>query len=70
MVAHNSTTYAPGRMPLLRVNDAAAFLAIGRRTVYTLVAAGELPAVRVGERMRFRPEELEAYLDRKREAGP
>jgi excisionase family DNA binding protein len=67
MDAHTSTDYAPARTPLLRVNEVAALLAIGRRTVYTLVHAGELPAVRVGERLRFRPEEIDAYLDARRE---
>jgi excisionase family DNA binding protein len=70
MSAHGNTTYLGRPVPLLRVNDVAALLAIGRRTVYTLVAAGELPAVRVGERLRFRLEDVDAYLERRREAVP
>jgi excisionase family DNA binding protein len=59
MSALSSTT----REPLLRVNDVAVLLSIGRRTVYTLVGSGELPAVRVGARMRFRQEDVDRYLE-------
>lgn len=71
MNTHSGTGYSSTTTaPLLRVNEVAQLLSIGRRTVYTLVAAGELPAVRVGERLRFRPREIDAYLERNREAAP
>jgi excisionase family DNA binding protein len=36
---------------------------IGLRTIYDAIHAGELPAVRLGERrIRIRPESLEAWL--------
>ena len=49
-----------------RPSDAvvAQLLGIGRTTVYRLVNTGELRAVRVGERLRFRPEDVDAYLER------
>jgi excisionase family DNA binding protein len=48
----------------LTVNQLAGRLAISRDTVYRLVRAGKLPTVRVGERIRFRSEDVDAYLDR------
>ena len=54
----------------MTVADAADFLAISRRQVYVLLDNGELPAVRVGTRIRFIPSELRAYLERHREAKP
>lgn len=62
--------YNRSRSALLTVNGAAAALAISRGTVYKLVREDRLASVRVGERLRFRPEAIDAYLDRKREAGP
>jgi excisionase family DNA binding protein len=53
--------------PLLTINDAAEFLGISRRQVYTLLERRELPCVRVGERTRFLPADLRAYLDSRRE---
>jgi excisionase family DNA binding protein len=55
---------------LMTVADAADFLAVSRRQVYVLLERGELPAVRVGTRIRLIPTELDAYLERHREAGP
>ena len=70
MAARSSTSINEPRTPLLRVNDVAALLSIGRRTVYTLVGSGELPAVRVGTRMRFRPEDVDAYLNARKVPTP
>lgn len=53
--------------PLLDVTAASVFLGISRRQVHRLVERNELPAVRVGERIRIIPEELRAYLERHRE---
>lgn len=51
----------------MTVADAATYLAVSRRQVYLLVKRGHLPCVRVGERIRFIPAELRAYLERNRE---
>ena len=48
----------------MSVNETARFLSISRDSVYRLVRSGALPAVKVGERLRFRPEAVESYLDR------
>ena len=52
--------------PLLDVSAASGFLGVSRRQVYLLVERRELPAVRVGERLRFVPSDLRAYLERNR----
>lgn len=58
----------PGRLdPLLSVDETAMYLGISRRQVYLLLDAGEIPAVRVGSRLRFVPGELLAYLEKHRE---
>lgn len=48
--------------PLLDVRQAAALLSVSTRTVYTLVAKGQLPYARVGGSLRFVPEVLEQWL--------
>jgi excisionase family DNA binding protein len=53
--------------PLLTVDQTATYLGISRRQVYLLLDAGQIPAVRVGTRLRFVPSELRAYLERHRE---
>jgi excisionase family DNA binding protein len=60
----------PRPAPVLTVNEAARVLGVERSTVYRLLRAGELEAVRVGKRRRFRPEDLDAYLERGRERAP
>ena len=50
--------------PLLTVNDVAEFLAVSPSLVYRLAADGELPSYRIGKgTLRFRPEDVEEYLD-------
>jgi excisionase family DNA binding protein len=63
------TRYEAGRaaLALLSVNEVAALLGISRPTVYRLARRGDLASYRVGERLRFRPTEIEAYLERNRE---
>ena len=63
MARHDRTSYAEPR-PLLTVNDFARQLAISRDSVYRLINSGALTTVRVGERLRFRPEQIEEYLER------
>ena len=49
---------------LLTVNELRGVLKVSRGTVYKLVNRGELRAVRVGERLRFRPADVDRYLER------
>ena len=53
---------APLAPRVLDARDAARYLALGLDTLYRLVRGGELPHVRVGKSIRFRPEDLEQYL--------
>lgn len=56
----------------LSVNDAAKDLGLGRSAVYALVASKELACYRVGPnrgRLRFKPEDIEAYIQAGR-SGP
>jgi excisionase family DNA binding protein len=56
--------------PLLSIAQAAGFLGVSRWQIYRLIERGELPAVRVGGRLRFVPEELREYLERNRIREP
>jgi len=68
MDVHTATRYrGPTTAPLLTINDVAHQLAISRDSVYRLVRSGALPSLRVGERLRFRPSDIEAYLARGQE---
>jgi excisionase family DNA binding protein len=54
----------------MTVNETARMLGVSRDFVYRLVTRAELPAHRVGERLRFRSEDVDAYLERHREPAP
>jgi excisionase family DNA binding protein len=45
------------------VRRVAQHLGVTERTIYSKLKAGELPALRVGGRWRFRPSEIDAWLD-------
>jgi excisionase family DNA binding protein len=52
------------------VAEVAARLRVSTMTVYRLIKAGELPAVRIGKSYRIRTDDLDRYLaDRYTEAG-
>jgi len=56
---------APGDHPVvMTVDQVADYLQIGRRTVYNMVAAGELPGAKVGEQWRFFRPEIDRWLTR------
>jgi excisionase family DNA binding protein len=57
----------PGR--LLSVNEVAELLGVSRPTIYRLVRRQQLPASRVGERLRFRPSHVDDYVDSRRIGG-
>jgi excisionase family DNA binding protein len=48
--------------PLLTVAEVAQVLRVSNMTVYRLIKAGEMPALRVGKNYRIRESELEAFL--------
>ena len=47
---------------LLRIDDVADRLTVSRSMAWKLVAGGELRSVRIGQAVRVRPADLEAYL--------
>ena len=57
-------TMATETLTWLDIDDAAAYLRVGERTMRRAVAAGEIKAYRVGGRrdLRFRREDLDAYM--------
>jgi excisionase family DNA binding protein len=48
--------------PLWTVREAAAFLRLGRNTVYDWAATGKLPSLRLGSRIRFQPSALRRWV--------
>ena len=52
------------------MKQAAALLGISTRKLWTLSNTGEIPAVRFGRCVRFRPEDLEAFIERHRSDRP
>ncbi len=54
---------------LLRVTDVALVLGIGRTKVFALLAAGELPVVRLGRSVRIPREALERWVRERTEGG-
>jgi excisionase family DNA binding protein len=45
------------------------YLRVNLRTVYRLIKAGKIPAVRVGRQWRFRRRDIDAWLDSQRPRG-
>jgi excisionase family DNA binding protein len=48
----------------LTTEEVLEYLHINLRTVYRLIKAGKIPAVRVGRQWRFRKRDIDAWLDR------
>ena len=48
----------------LSVKDMASYLGIVPMTVYRMVDRGDLSCYRVGNRLKFTPDQLKEYLDR------
>jgi excisionase family DNA binding protein len=51
------------RPAFLTVAEVAAMLRVSNMTVYRLINAGSLPAVRIGKSYRLRESDVEQYLD-------
>lgn len=50
----------------LTTEEVLAYLQVNLRTVYRLIKAGKIPAVRVGRQWRFRKHDIDAWLDSQR----
>jgi excisionase family DNA binding protein len=55
----------PDREAFLTTDEVLAYLQVNLRTVYRLIDAGQLPAVRVGRQWRFRRTDIDAWLDQR-----
>jgi excisionase family DNA binding protein len=53
----------------LTTEEVLEYLQVNLRTVYRLIKAGRIPAVRVGRQWRFRKRDIDAWLDSQRSAG-
>ena len=54
---------------LLTTEEVLEYLQVNLRTVYRLIKAGKIPAVRVGRQWRFRKRDIDAWLDTQRPRG-
>lgn len=52
---------------LLSVKDVAEWLKVSERTVFNLIDRKEITGAKVGNRWRFEPEEIRAYLTRQQQ---
>lgn len=59
-----STDHSKERL-LVDALEAARLLMISTRTLWTLTRSGQLPAVRIGRAVRYRPESLRKYAERR-----
>ena len=53
----------------LTTEEVLEYLQVILRTVYSLIKAGKIPAVRVGRQWRFRKRDIDAWLDSQRARG-
>jgi len=53
---------------LLRPDEVAEMLAVSRRTIYRLARAGEIASVPLGANLRFKPEDIAAFIESRRRA--
>jgi excisionase family DNA binding protein len=56
----------PNDEVFLTTEEVLAYLQVNLRTVYRLIKAGKIPAVRVGRQWRFRKRDIDAWLDSQR----
>lgn len=57
---------SPQLDPFLTTEEVLGYLKTTPRTVYRLIRAGELPAIRIGRQWRFRRSDLDAWVERQR----
>jgi excisionase family DNA binding protein len=53
---------------LMSIRDVAEFLQLNQTTVYAWAQQGILPGYKLGRTWRFRPSELETWLEKRRNA--
>jgi excisionase family DNA binding protein len=61
-----ATGSSGGEEGFLTTEEVLEYLQVNLRTVYRLIKAGKIPAVRVGRQWRFRKRDIDAWLDSQR----
>ncbi|MDH7615242.1 helix-turn-helix domain-containing protein [Vibrio cholerae] len=54
---------------IFTLDELAAYLKVGKRTLYRLAAHGEIPAFKVGGTWRFRQSEIDRWINNQTQAG-
>lgn len=54
---------------LLGITEVAALLSLGRSKTYALIAAGELPSIRLGKSVRVPAQKLREWVQERSQAG-
>jgi excisionase family DNA binding protein len=62
MALHKKTKVLGSRLQMLTLKEVAKFLSLSEKTVYRLVKAGILPALKIGGQWRFEQQVLDAWL--------
>ena len=62
--------HLPNEDVFLTTEEVLEYLQVNLRTVYRLIKAGKIPAVRVGRQWRFRRRDIDAWLDSQRAMPP
>lgn len=71
MTPHNSESTAPAAPDrLLTVREIASWLNMAPKTVYEWAAAGRIPCLRLGGRLRFEASEISRWLGERRSSCP
>jgi excisionase family DNA binding protein len=55
---------------ILTLDEVAAYLKAGKRTIYRLVASGELPAFKLGGTWRFSRSDIEKWIKQQSAGNP
>src|SRR5687768_10571914 len=63
------TLHLPNDEVFLTTEEVLEYLQVNLRTIYRLIKAGKIPAVRVGRQWRFRKGDIDAWLDSQRSRG-
>jgi excisionase family DNA binding protein len=66
MCRHTVLAVFPTDDVFLTTEEVLAYLQVNLRTVYRLIKAGKIPAVRVGRQWRFRKRDIDAWLETQR----
>ena len=61
---HQEDPVAEPLPQVMTIDQVASYLQVGKRTIYAMAAAGEIPAAKVGEQWRFFRPEIDRWLTR------